>query len=103
MDEVGIVHIYSTHTSDARLVFPSQDTDEVVIADTNPKTWMRFWRTSLKDMFDACKAIDPNSGRAGGFLRIGRNGRAGPSELAKKYMVCGMRVIIWWVWSRHGY
>jgi hypothetical protein len=65
----------------------NQDTDEIVMADTNPKTWMRFWRTSVDDMYRACQSIDPSSGRAMGLLRIGRLGHAGRSLLADKYMV----------------
>jgi hypothetical protein len=73
----------------------NQDTDEIVMADTNPKTWMRFWRTSVDNMYRACQSLDPSSGRAMGLLRIGRLGHAGRSLLADKYMVwchghCGL-------------
>ena len=68
----------------------TQDTDELVMADTNPKTWMRFWRCSVESMYDACRCLDPQSSRAGGLIRIARKGTACASKLAEKYMV-------WWV------
>lgn len=43
-------------------------TQEVTVADTNPKRYTRFWKCSIKRMYDACVDKDSASDRSRGMI-----------------------------------
>ncbi|BAY17503.1 hypothetical protein NIES21_33410 [Anabaenopsis circularis NIES-21] len=65
-------------------------TQEVTIADTNPKRYTRFWKCPIQRMYAACVDKDSSSNRSRGMIVLRRlekvnladNGVAHPAELA---------------------
>lgn len=49
-----------------------RQTQELVVADTNPKKYTRYWRCPAKRMFDACVDKDSSSTRPRGMLVLRR-------------------------------
>jgi hypothetical protein len=65
------------------------DTQEITIADTNPKRYTRFWKCPIQRLYDACVDKDLSANRSRGMLVIRRkeailpnNGVAHPAEIA---------------------
>ncbi|BAY65163.1 hypothetical protein NIES22_52660 [Calothrix brevissima NIES-22] len=65
-------------------------TQEVTIADTNPKRYTRFWKCSIQRLYAACVDKDSSSNRSRGMIVLRRlekvnlaaNGVSHPAELA---------------------
>jgi hypothetical protein len=45
-------------------------TQEITVADTNPKRYTRFWKCSAKRMYDACVDKDSSSDRSRGIIIV---------------------------------
>jgi hypothetical protein len=45
-------------------------TQEITVADTNPKRYTRFWKCSIKRMYDACVDKDSASDRSRGMIIV---------------------------------
>lgn len=46
-------------------------TDEVLLADANPRVYRKIWQQPVKRMFSACASLDlPGSGRSRGLMRF---------------------------------
>jgi hypothetical protein len=65
------------------------NTQEITVADTNPKRYTRFWKCSIERMYEACVDKDSSSNRSRGMIVIRRqekniagNGAIHPSEIA---------------------
>jgi len=55
-------------------------TGEVVIADSNPKKYTRYWRCPVKRMYDACRDKDSASTRPRGMLVIRKSRASAPVD-----------------------
>ncbi len=51
----------------------NSDTQEITIADTNPKKYARFWTCPAQRMYKACTDKDSSSTRSRGMIVIARN------------------------------
>jgi hypothetical protein len=68
-------------------------TQEVTIADTNPKRYTRFWKCSIQRLYAACVDKDSSSNRSRGMIVLRRQTTANiagtpvhPSEIALKVL-----------------
>ena len=52
----------------------NRETQELTIADTNPKKYTRYWKCPAKRMYDACVDKDSSSTRPRGMLVVRRTG-----------------------------
>ncbi|GAX37371.1 phytochelatin synthase family protein [Nodularia sp. NIES-3585] len=52
------------------------DSQEVTIADTNPKRYTRFWKCSIQLIYDACVDKDSSSNRSRGMIVLRRQEKA---------------------------
>lgn len=66
------------------------NTQEVTVADTNPKRYTRFWQCPIQRLYAACVDKDSSANRSRGMIvlrrkeDIGGNGAIHPSEIALK-------------------
>ncbi|MEG4444116.1 phytochelatin synthase family protein, partial [Microcoleus sp. AT9_B4] len=68
------------------------DTQEITIADTNPKRYTRFWKCPIQRLYAACVDKDSASNRSRGMIVLRRleaanlagEGVVHPAEIALK-------------------
>lgn len=71
---VGIAHANKNLSGGHFSLLADYDSEsqELVVADTNPKKYTRFWRCPARRMYDACTDKDSSSTRARGMIIISR-------------------------------
>jgi len=50
-----------------------EESDELVIADTNPMKYLKYWRSKLTNMFAAMIDKDTCTSRARGVIRLSKD------------------------------